>query len=301
MKVEDENGYRLFPINLGKLLLHKEAYSYLSLLFKSDYNTGESNVLLETLSKEVGYDTETVSSYLHKAKEHGYINITRKYIKGENEEPKTKNFYKVQIPSKDFIMVSRDFINLHFDNLLLKEGTDIKGFILLIKCICLNNCNLTFYSLRDMAKHLSISYGTIQKYMNKCIEMNLIKRHKGCYRITLDCFDKGNTGYFPKGTPPLYKEIYNVIDLFCQTKGVATPPYNAKLIGQIAVEYPYTRMELKQIDDIDFIKKYSIKYKLSQRLPNLNEPINSLNYFVKVLTNKNFEIPPKKEPLKVVM
>lgn len=25
MKVEDENGYRLFPINLGKLLLHKEA------------------------------------------------------------------------------------------------------------------------------------------------------------------------------------------------------------------------------------------------------------------------------------
>ena len=54
MKVADENSYRLFPIKLGKLLSHKEAYAYLSLLFKSDYNTGESNVLLETLSKEVG-------------------------------------------------------------------------------------------------------------------------------------------------------------------------------------------------------------------------------------------------------
>lgn len=301
MKVADENGYRLFPINLGKLLLHKEAYAYLSLLFKSDYNTGESNVLLKTLSKEVGYDTETVSSYLHKAKEQGYVNIIRKYIKGENEEPKTKNFYKVQIPSKDFIMVSRDFINLHFDNLPLKEETDIKGFILLIKCICLNNCNLTFYSLRDMAEHLSISYGTIQKYMNKCIELNLIERHKGCYRITLDCFDKGNTGYFPKGIPPLYKEIYNTIDLFCQTKGIETPPYKKELISLIAAKYPYTRQELKQTNDIEFIKTYSIKYQLAQRLHNVDEPINSLNYFVKVLINKDFKIPPKKEPLRIVM
>ena len=301
MKAEDENGYRLFPINLGKQLSNKEAYAYCSLLFKSDYNTGESNVLLETLSNEVGYSADTVSDYLHKAKDLGYVDITRQYIKKENGQPKTKNFYKVRIPSKDFIMVSRSFLDLHFDNLTLCEETDIKGFVLLIKCICLNNCNMTFYSLREIAKHLSLSYGTIQKYINKCIELNLIKRYKNCYRITLDCFDKGNTGYFPKGTQPLYKEIYNVIDLFCQTKGVATPPYNAKLIGLIAVEYPYTRMELKQIDDIDFIKKYSIKYKLSQRLPNLNEPINSLNYFVKVLTNKSFEIPPKKEPLKVVM
>lgn len=198
MKVADENGYRLFPINLGKLLLHKEAYAYLSLLFKSDYNTGESNVLLETLSKEVGYDTETVSSYLHKAKEQGYVNIIRKYIKGENEEPKTKNFYKVQIPSKDFIMVSRDFINLHFDNLPLKEETDIKGFILLIKCICLNNCNLTFYSLRDMAEHLSISYGTIQKYMNKCIELNLIERHKDVTESHLIALIKEIQVTFPK-------------------------------------------------------------------------------------------------------
>lgn len=301
MKVTDENAYRLFPINLGKLLSNKEAYAYLSLLFKSDYNTGESNVLLETLSRDVGYDTETVSSYLHKAKDRGYVNITRKYIKGKNEEPKTKNFYTVQIPSKDFIMVSRDFINLHFDNLPLKEEADIKGFVLLIKCICLNNCNLTFYSLREMAKHLSLSYSTIQKYMNKCIKLNLIKRYKNCYKITLDCFDKGNTGYFPKGTQLLYKDIYNAIDLFCQTKGIATPPYNAKLIGQIAVKYPYTQMELKQINDIELIKRYSIQYRLAQRLPNIDEPINSLNYFVKVLTNKSFKIPPKKEPLKFVL
>ena len=299
MKVEDESYYRLFPISLGKQLSNKGAYIYLLLLFKSDYNTGESNVLLETLSKEAGYDTDTISGYLHKAKE--YVDITRQFIKAENGQPKTKNFYKVHIPSKDFIMVSRSFLELHFDNLTLKEETGIKGFILLVKCICLNCCNLTFYSLREMAARLSLSYGTIQKYMKKCIELKLIEPHKGCYRITLDCFDKGNTNYFPKDTLPLYKEIYNTIDLFCQTKGLETPPYKRELIGQIAVEYPYTEQDLKQANDIELIKRNSVKYQLAQRLPNLNEPVNSLNYFVKVLTNKDYIIPPKKEPQKFIM
>ena len=299
MKVEDESYYRLFPISLGKQLSNKGAYIYLLLLFKSDYNTGESNVLLETLSKEAGYDTDTISGYLHKVK--GYVDITRQFIKAENGQPKTKNFYKVHIPPKDFIMVSRSFLDLHFDNLTLREETDIKGFILLVKCICLNCCNLTFYSLREMAAHLSISYGTIQKYMKKCIELNLIERHKGCYKITLNCFDKGNTNYLPKGTPPLYKEIYTTIDLFCQTKGLETPPYKKELIGQIAVEYPYTEHDLKQANDIELIKRYSVKFQLAQRLPNLNEPINSLNYFVKVLTNKDYIIPPKKEHQNFIM
>lgn len=299
MKIEDENYYRVFPISFGKEFSNKEAYIYLLLLFKSDYNTGESNVLLETLSEEAGYDADTISSYLHKAK--GYVDITKQYIKDANGQPKTKNFYKVHIPFKNFIMVSRSFLDLHFDNLTLKEETDIKGFILLIKCICLNNCNLTFYSLREMAKHLKISYSTIQKNMKKCIELKLIEPHKGCYRITLDCFDKGNTSYFPKGTPPLYKEIYNTIDLFCQTKGLETPPYKRELIGQIAVEYPHTQQELKQANDIEFIKRHSVKYQLAQRLPNLNKPVNSLNHFVKVLTNKDYIIPPKKEPQLFIM
>ena len=66
MKIEDENYYRVFPINLGKQLSNKEAYIYLLLLFKSDFKTGESNVLLETLSEEAGYKADAISDYLHK-------------------------------------------------------------------------------------------------------------------------------------------------------------------------------------------------------------------------------------------
>ena len=135
MNVSDTSGYRIFPISISKNLSNKEAYIYLSLLFKSDYKTGESNVLLETLSKETGYDSETVSGYLHKAKEYRYIEITQKTCgKKEDGSTKTKNFYKIHIPQKDFIMVNRKFLDFHIENLSIKEETDLKGFILLHYC-----------------------------------------------------------------------------------------------------------------------------------------------------------------------
>ena len=296
MKISDTSGYRIFPISISKNLSNKEAFIYLSLLFKSDYKTGESNVLLETLSKETGYDSETVSGYLHKAKEYKYIEITPKTCgKKEDGSTKTKNFYKIHIPQKDFIMVNREFLDFHIENLSIKEETDLKGFILLIKCICLNNCNFTYYSLREMAEHLKISYATIHKLMRKCRDLELITYHKKYYKIMLDYFDLGNTGYFPKGTPDLYKEIYNTIKLFCENKGFEAPPYKREFISQIAVKYNMTKTELKESKDIEFIKKYSVKYQLGERLPNINEPINSLNYFVKVLTNKNYTLPVNQE------
>ena len=101
MKVSDTSGYRIFPISISENLSNKEAYTYLSLLFKSDYETGESNVLLETLSKETGYDSETVSDYLHKAERYGYIKITQKTCgKKEDGSTKTKNFYKIYLAYK---------------------------------------------------------------------------------------------------------------------------------------------------------------------------------------------------------
>lgn len=42
----DNKDYRIFPINAAKVLSNKEAYIYLALLFKSDFQTGESNVFL---------------------------------------------------------------------------------------------------------------------------------------------------------------------------------------------------------------------------------------------------------------
>lgn len=278
--------YRVFPIDLASKLNNKEAMTYLCLLFKADFVTGESNVLLETLSKLSGYDSETVSSHLHKvADESNYLIIERKYIGNGSGKPKTKNSYKVTYPTMNFIMVDRGFLDFEIDGLSDKAQHDLKGFILLVKCVCLNNTNITKYSLRQITERIGLSYSTIQRYMSKCIELEYIVQENGYYRIALPYFDKGNDKQFPMGTPDLYKDIYRAISNYCIMKNCAIPPYNKGFISKIAAKYTYMESELTDLDDKAIAEQYSITRQLESRIPNPPDKIDSLNYFVKVLTN----------------
>lgn len=283
---ENSENYRVFPIDLASKLNNKEAMTYLQLLFKSDFKTGESNVLLETLSELSGYDSETASSHLHKvAEESDYLKIERKFIGRDSGKPKTKNFYTVKIPTMNFIMVDRGFLDFEIDGLSKKSQHDLKGFILLIKCVCLNNTNITKYSLRQIAPKIGLSFSTIQNYMKKCIEFGYIERENGYYKIILPYFDKGNDKHFPIGTPDLYKDIYRSISNYCIKKNCATPPYNKNCISRIAVKFPYMDSDLTDIEDKALMEQYSITRQLEIRIPNLPDKIDSLNYFVKILTN----------------
>lgn len=278
--------YRVFPIDLASKLNNKQAMTFLHLLFKADFVTGESNVLLETLSKLSSYDSETVSSHLHKvADESNYLIIERKYIGNDSGKPKTKNTYKVTYPTMNFIMVDRGFLDFEIDGLSDKAQHDLKGFILLVKCVCLNNTNITKYSLRQIAERIGLSYSTIQNNMNKCITLGYIVQENGYYRIALPYFDKGNDKQFPMGTPDLYKDIYRAISNYCIMKNCTIPPYNKDLISKIAVKYTYMESELTELGNKAIAEQYSITRQLESRLPNPPDKIDSLNYFVKALTN----------------
>ena len=290
MKKNENNDYRIVPIKLAQSVSNKEIYSYLALLFKSDFKSGKSNVLLETLSAMTGYNAETVSSHLHKIAELGYIKIDTKPC----GEQKTKNFYTIDIPTEDFIMVNKSLLDLHLNDMVNKDATDIKGFLVLIKSICLNNTNTTLYSLRKMAEHLKLSFPTIQKLMKKCLGLNLIDKVDNSYQITVDCFDKGNTYKYPLNTSHLYKATYETIRKFCKEKGFEAPPYKKEYIARIAVHFTLTEKELEEIGDAEFTRKYSLKSALERRIKDFKEPVNSLNYFVTVLTNDPVKIEPQR-------
>lgn len=137
--------------------------------------------------------------------------------------------------------------------------------------------------------------------MTKCRKLGIIESIRGGgYKIMLEYFDIGNTGYFPKGTPPLYKDIYNTISAYCKSVGFDPPPYKVEYISKIAAKYPYRQNDLEQTNDKAIIRQYSVSYQLAERLPQINEPIKSLNYFVKVLTNENYK-PPVKGQHKFIM
>ena len=297
MEKNENIDYRIVPVKLAQSVSNKEIYSYLALLFKSDFKSGKSNVLLETLSAMTGYNAETVSSHLHKIAELGYVKIETKPC----NEMKTKNFYTIDIPTEDFVMVNKSLLELHLNGMGIKEATEIKGFLVLIKSVCLNNTNTTLYSLRKMEKHLKLSYPTIQKLMKKCLDLNLIDKVDGGYRITVDCFDKGNTYKYPHNTPRLYKATYETIRKFCKEMGFEAPPYKKEYIAQIAVHFTLTEKEIEEIGDAEYTRKYSLKAALERRIKNFKEPVNSLNYFVKVLTNDLVKLEPPKEKLSFIM
>ena len=152
-----------------------------------------------------------------------------------------------------------------------------------------------------MEKHLKLSYPTIQKLMKKCLDLNLIDKVDGGYRITVDCFDKGNTYKYPHNTPRLYKATYGTIRKFCKEMGFEVPPYKKEYIAQIAVHFTLTEKEIEEIGDAEYTRKYSLKAALERRIKNFKEPVNSLNYFVKVLTNDLVKLEPPKEKLSFIM
>lgn len=57
-----------------------------------------------------------------------------------------------------------------------------------------------------MAEILNLCYSTLQKLMTRCRELGIIESIKGGgYKIMLEHFDIGNTGYFPKVRNPFIR------------------------------------------------------------------------------------------------
>lgn len=280
--------YRILSREVAKLLSNKEIYVYLVLLFKSDFHTGVSHVTQETLSKLTGYPEDTVSRYLEKVEQYKFIDIQTSQIgQTTGGRPKNKNTYYNKIPTHNFIMVQKELLDLNINGLSLKKQSEIKGFLLLIKCVCLNNGNITLYGLNKITEEISLSYVTIQKLMVKCKKLGLIidnPNGKG-YLITGDYFDIGNTKFrYPKGTPIDYKLIYEEIYYYLIGKGQREPPiYKRSFISNIATRY-YSSQRFAEHPNIS--NMLNLMVELENRIPKITKPIKSLNYICKALLGR---------------
>lgn len=284
MKNQNEN-YRLVPIEASKKLKHRPLYTYLVLLFKSDFHTHRSEVTEETLARITGFSQEAISDYIVKMEEARLVEVTRTYT-AQNQK---KNYYRIAHPEKNFIICEHSLIEMEIGDMPLKVQSALKGFLLMVKCLCVNNCNITYYSYERMHPHLAIGKTTVKGLMPRLIEHRLVERftHGTGYRILATCFDKGNTYPFPDGTPERYRSIYNDIRQWCQERGLECPEYKQEYISAIATETWMDAAERKQYkDDADRMARYDLPTVLTARLPHLTEAPQSLAYFVRVLMNK---------------
>ena len=92
---------------------------------------------------------------------------------------------------------------------LLKEepiSRQLKGFLILLKCKCLNGTNTTKFSQNQLAKELGISTGAISQYMKDAIDNAYVsKNEKGIHLLREDIFLKAKTE-FRKVKPAKPKE-----------------------------------------------------------------------------------------------
>lgn len=161
-------NYRKIPQLVADELRPLEAYTYLLLASKSDYNTLESKVNQSTLAEQSNLDVKTIRNHLNKMESKGIVTVQRERKVGASG---TFKFNTYHLSDENYSLISVDLLNEPIKKELI-------GFLVQLKLRCLNFTNLCRYSVRDLADTLPYSKSTVDRYLIEAEEKGYVKRDK---------------------------------------------------------------------------------------------------------------------------
>ena len=161
-------NYRKIPQLVADELRPLEAYTYLLLTSKSDYNTLESKVNQFTLAEQSNLDVKTIRNHLNKMEGKGLITVQRERKVGASGIFKFNTYH---LSDENYSLISVDLLNEPIKKELI-------GFLVQLKLRCLNFTNLCRYSVRDLADTLPYSKSTVDRYLIEAEEKGYVKRDK---------------------------------------------------------------------------------------------------------------------------
>lgn len=158
----------------------QETYLLYCLALCSDCNTMESYIKQDNLTDFYGIKkTDQIREWLHKFDSLGLVSIDKFDVYGQYGK---FNRCSYRLDTKHYVLIT----NKLYNEPISKE---LKGFLVLLKCLCLNGTNTTLYSQNKLAEELGLSKGTISRYMNEAIENGYVKRDKkGIHLLREDIF-----------------------------------------------------------------------------------------------------------------
>ena len=161
-------NYRKIPQLVADELRPLEAYTYLLLASKSDYNTLESKVNQSTLAEQSNLDVKTIRNHLNKMENKGIVTVQRERKVGASGIFKFNTYH---LSDENYSLISVDLLNEPIKKELI-------GFLVQLKLRCLNFTNLCRYSVRDLADTLPYSKSTVDRYLIEAEEKGYVKRDK---------------------------------------------------------------------------------------------------------------------------
>lgn len=275
-------NYRIISKDSLLKLTHKEAFVFCCIVLNTDLENDRkiyiSHIKEETLAKMAECTSRTIVTYIKKFKQLGLLDIKTEKIKGELGIF-DRNTYSIKIPDSN---LGENWFRLNYDFLKEEISSDMKGFLLLLKCLGINGSNTVLYSLDKIGKQklLHVGLNKIKELTRLGISLQVISKAKTGYIIT----DKFIYEDLPEQkadspTEQLLVDYYNRIVSYCKRQEMKPPKYDKELMKIIFNNCPNFEFFVDKMNNRNYPK----------------EKISSLMYFIKTL---NFDIPESNEKAK---
>jgi hypothetical protein len=238
----------------------------------TNYYTGISKITQPKMSEKIGIPVSTIKNMISRLKDSNLVDVETRFIDG-----KWHNTYKFNLKPANFFFINPRFFHT-------SHSARIKGFLLLLKSICLDNSNRTYYNKTTIAKILHQDRALVPKLITECLQLNLLLELEEGFELPTNFFDIYGTDK-SKSERKNYEQL-NTTEAFilsaivnhCNIKGTMLFAPHLGPIKTIAAKY--YQKEKYENDDLNLLYLPAV---LDKKCENLPLKIESLNYFLEVL------------------
>ena len=131
-----------------------DAYVWATIRSCSNYRDGESHVTIEKLTKLTNINERTIRRSIRRLEEAELLQITTHF----SDETTRHNTYSTDFRMRNFFMLDREFFRQGYD-------PKIAGFVLLLKCICVNGTNTIGWNKREIADGIGMARNFVPTFI----------------------------------------------------------------------------------------------------------------------------------------
>lgn len=172
--------YTTIPNNIVKLNF-ADIYRFTCLSFtpRKDGYTDSTFKQIKDITKDVS--EETVGNFVQRLRESELIEIKTIKSTSITNTIVNRNHYYIPEYSDNFRMINNSFLELNI-------SIELKGFLIGLYTLCLNNTKVCGLKQKEIANKLGVNSSTVSRYIKQATSLNLIAKVDSGFQINIDSF-----------------------------------------------------------------------------------------------------------------